>query len=206
MSREVIKEKLQFLAGGRDPRTAILTTHGKLFWITDPRPQDVDVRDIAQGIGSINRFIGHGEWPITVATHSLLLSKLVPEEFREQAIWHDATEAYMLDLLHPLKERVFKGYSEIEDRLFGVICNRFNFPFVKLSPDFHQYDRRMGCAELMCMFPQHGIEYLEMIGITDKDIDAARNWMQWVHYNHYVNSGAEWLLEARLTIQKYANR
>jgi hypothetical protein len=46
----MIREGLMQKTRGRDIQKAILTTHSQLFWITEPHPADVDVRDIAKGI------------------------------------------------------------------------------------------------------------------------------------------------------------
>jgi 5'-deoxynucleotidase YfbR-like HD superfamily hydrolase len=43
------------------------------------------------------------------------------------ALLHDASEAYLVDLPHPLKHRSELGrlYAEAEDRLQVAICERF---------------------------------------------------------------------------------
>ncbi len=203
----MIREGLVQKARGRDIQKAILTTHSQLFWITEPHPADVDVRDIARGIALINRFIGHGLYPVSVAAHSLALARVVPEEYQERALFHDATEAYMVDLPRPLKERVglFEGYSEVEDRLFTVICEAFKLPFRTLESDFYKYDRQMGRAELLVLFPGHGPEYLESIGVSGTAIDEARAWIPWVTYVEAEDAAEDWLLSARMVIGKYAN-
>ena len=47
------------------------------------------------------------------------------------ALLHDASEAYLVDLPHPLKHRTPLGelYREVEQRLQRTICERFDLPF-----------------------------------------------------------------------------
>jgi len=201
-----MSEELLRIADGRNPKDAILTSHGKLFWVTDPRPGDVHLNDIARSLGAINRFIGHGRWNISVATHSSLLFRLIPDHLKEQGLFHDATEAYMTDIPKPLKERVglFEGFSEAEDRLFEVICESLRLPFRKLSEEFTDYDRRMGRAELLVLFP-HGEDYLNLLGVPSKKIEEAKKWMEYIVPESTYGSGSKWKYQAGSVIKKYEN-
>ena len=80
-----------------------------------PQPEQILLADIARALSRIPRFNGatHGDVAFSVASHSLLVAELaavshVPEEdnlptLRLAAMLHDAHEAYMGDLVSPMK-------------------------------------------------------------------------------------------------------
>lgn len=104
------------------------TATGKHFWPLDPRPEDVDIVDIALGLGKICRYGGHCLRFYSVAEHSWLVAHACPPEHRMWGLLHDATEAYLGDVIRPLK-RFIPGYHEIEDTLARVIAEHFNLPW-----------------------------------------------------------------------------
>lgn len=97
------------------------------FWPLDPRPEEVDIEDIAHALSMQCRYGGHVRHFYSVAEHSILVSRMVP---REDALWgllHDASEAYLSDVIRPVK-RFLTNYKAIENRLMAVICERFGLP------------------------------------------------------------------------------
>jgi uncharacterized protein len=100
------------------------------FWPLDPRPEDVCIEDIAHALSNQCRYSGHVESYFSVAQHSVLVSRCLPEG---EALWgllHDASEAYLVDLPRPLKNfsELGDAYKKIEKRLMEVICLRFGLP------------------------------------------------------------------------------
>lgn len=75
----------------------------------------------AEGFGAHN----------SVAEHCILMSNYVEAMSGPQdALWallHDATEAYVGDVIRPLKA-LLPAYSIIEDQVMGAICERFGLP------------------------------------------------------------------------------
>lgn len=107
----------------------IETTTGRAFYPLDPRPEDIDIIDIATALSRQCRFAGHGAYPWSVAAHSLQVMDLVPEEFKPWALLHDASEAYLVDIPRPLKNCAGMGfYRMAEDDLMACICTRFGLP------------------------------------------------------------------------------
>jgi uncharacterized protein len=81
------------------------------------------------------RFGGHCRAFYSVAQHSCLVADLVAVTGADVAdqLWallHDAPEAYLVDLPHPLKHRSNLGrvYREAEALLQAAICERFDLP------------------------------------------------------------------------------
>lgn len=95
---------------------------GKKFWPLDPRPEDVDMIGVAHALSQVCRFNGHTKFHWSIAQHSLLVEKILSEymgqhdnyRIRLIGLLHDASEAYISDLLRPFKKDVV-GYKEIEE-------------------------------------------------------------------------------------------
>lgn len=85
----------------------MITYTGKRFWPLDPRPEDVDFRDIGHALSLICRYGGHVRCFYSVAEHSCLLAKYFLQRAERQraryALIHDAPEAYVGDIIRPLK-------------------------------------------------------------------------------------------------------
>lgn len=72
---------------------------------------------ICEGFGAHN----------SVAEHSVIVSLYVDPEYAREALLHDATEAYLGDIVRPLKgSPEFAGYRTLEARMHEVIAERFN--------------------------------------------------------------------------------
>ena len=92
----------------------VSTYLGNRFYPLEPRIDDVDIEDIAHGLAYQCRFNGQTNAFYSVAQHSLIVAALVPEELRFAALLHDAAEAYLGDMVKPLKV-LLPGFSEIEE-------------------------------------------------------------------------------------------
>jgi 5'-deoxynucleotidase YfbR-like HD superfamily hydrolase len=112
-----------------DKETSIIQTYsGIAFDILNPTPETILVPDIAHSLSMLCRFTGHSRKFYSVAQHSILCYKLLPDDMeylRLPALLHDAQEAYIQDLSTPLK-RLFPRYKKIEDTLAGAIAKRFH--------------------------------------------------------------------------------
>lgn len=95
----------------KDGRTGdwFSTFTGRQFYLTDPHPDDVDIKDIAHALSMVCRFGGHIREFYSVAQHSVHCAELVaswhPQEIALQlyTLLHDASEAYLGDVVRPLK-------------------------------------------------------------------------------------------------------
>jgi uncharacterized protein len=109
-----------------------MTTYtGQQFWPLDPRPEDIDLTDIAHALSLQCRFAGHCRYHYSIAEHSLLVASIVSEiapndETLKAALLHDASEAYLTDIPRPLKrQRVFEEYRAHERIMQAAIWERF---------------------------------------------------------------------------------
>ncbi|MGN6870234.1 MAG: HD family hydrolase [Solirubrobacteraceae bacterium] len=130
---------------GDAPPTAgpyLQTVSGRRVNPFDPDPEQLDEGDIARALGNLCRFGGHSRVFYSVAQHCVIVSRVVEErggdvEDAFAALMHDAGEAYLGDMPHPLKHRSALGaaFREAEARLEETIRDRFgikpNVPEIK---------------------------------------------------------------------------
>lgn len=106
------------------------TYTGRRFYPLDPRPEDIHPIDIAVGLSNTARFNGHTKSFYSVAQYSVLVSLHVPDEYALAALLHDASEAYLGDVVRPLKySEAMAGYREVEVRLEEMIAQVFRLPW-----------------------------------------------------------------------------
>ena len=115
------------------------TYSGKRFWPEDPRPEDIDIRDIAHALSLLNRFNGHTRVAYCVAQHVLLVESLLPPPLKPLAFHHDSGEAYLGDVITPLKRLFRPFYEPLERRVMEAIATRYGF---SMPPDFLQEVKR----------------------------------------------------------------
>ena len=111
------------------------TFTGRQFWPLDPRPEEVCIEDIAHALANICRFGGHCKRFYSVAQHSILVADLVAQvepQFRLAALLHDAPEAYIGDMVRPLKRFSDMGelFTKIEHVVALAIWLRYNLPVI----------------------------------------------------------------------------
>ncbi|MCP5267482.1 MAG: phosphohydrolase [Zoogloeaceae bacterium] len=105
--------------------TLYVSTHlGHRFQPLAPRSEDVVIEDIAHGLAFQCRFNGQTQHFYSVAQHSLIVASLVPKRLALAALLHDAAEAYLGDMVKPLKI-LFPEFSRIEASVMAVIGERF---------------------------------------------------------------------------------
>lgn len=116
---------------------------GRRLDLLDPTPMDIEVEDIAHGLAFVARWNGQtqGDFPYSVAEHSLLVETLIGRTFPEietkwrlAALLHDAPEYVIGDMISPVKDAVGPGYGDLDDRLTAAIHLRFGLPAVLPAP------------------------------------------------------------------------
>lgn len=100
------------------------TYSGKKFNPLDPDMDCIDADDIGHALGNLCRYAGHIRKFYSVAEHCYRLSFLVSPENALHALLHDATEAYISDVVRPVKKHLFQ-YQRIEEALWWGIATRF---------------------------------------------------------------------------------
>ncbi|MCW9548062.1 HD domain-containing protein [Klebsiella oxytoca] len=123
-----------------------LTTHsGKHFCYKKISSENIVIEDIAHALSNICRFAGHLSSFYSVAQHSVYTSFLVPKSQALEALLHDASEAYCVDIPAPLK-RLLPDYRRIENRVDAAIREKFMLP-ISHDPQVKQADLIMLATE-----------------------------------------------------------
>ena len=121
------------------------TFTGRQFYPMDPHPNDVDPEDIAHALSLLCRYNGHVERFYSVAEHCVLMSRAVAPEHALWALLHDATEAYIGDMIRPLKVHM-PDYRAAEDGVMRAIAARFGIGY-DTPPEVKAADNRILLTE-----------------------------------------------------------
>ncbi|MCY1366462.1 hypothetical protein D9M69_533590 [compost metagenome] len=172
----------------------ILTRSGRKFDLARPTADMVDPTDIAHSLSMQCRFNGHTRSFYSVAQHCCLVADLVPAEHQLAALLHDATEAYVGDMVRPLKDGMREHanslgllslYDEVEDRVWVAICNRFN-----LNPELPDYVKHADLVALSTekrdLMPEHPEPWACLEGVDPHAafIDPWQPSYAAIHYHH----------------------
>lgn len=123
-------------------------------WVNpfEPDPGQIDPGDIARALANQCRFGGHSRVFYSVAQHCVIVSRVVEARDGDvedvfAALMHDAAEAYLGDMPHPLKHRSALGaaFREAEARLEVAIRDRFK---IRVDvPEIKRVDRALLATE-----------------------------------------------------------
>jgi hypothetical protein len=101
---------------------------GRVIDFKKPTPDMIVPSDIANALGKICRFGGQISHYYSVAQHSVLVEHLAPLELKRAALLHDAAEAYLGDVITPLKKLLGNTYAWLEQEFEEAIFTQFNEP------------------------------------------------------------------------------
>lgn len=162
----------------RETGPYIQTQSGRRVNPFEPDPAAIDVADIAGALSKLCRFGGHCRVFYSVAQHSCLVADAVARRTDEPgvvlyALLHDASEAYLGDVPHPIKHRSELGalYRAAEARLHEAICARFSLA-AEADPLVGEIDRAVLAAERrVLMADVWPWPELEGVGPADVEIE-----------------------------------
>lgn len=134
------------------------THSGAKVHILQPDPSVIRQLDIAHALARTCRFNGHVGTFYSVAQHCLLVQHHAPEELKLEALLHDATEAYLGDVIRPLK-RLLPAYKKIERQWEAIIAEKYK---LDTSPAATQVVKALDRRAL----------------ITERKLVASAHWMK----------------------------
>jgi len=118
--------------GAKTPRGYNMqTASGRAFWPTHPRMDEVRITDIAAHLSRICRYNGalkDGVEHYSVAQHSVLVSEHLPPELALEGLLHDAHEAYVGDVIRPIKVELGDTFHDIETVVDQAIRKKYRLP------------------------------------------------------------------------------
>lgn len=181
-----VEASIERLQGWRLPtRPEIITASSRIIdLVGEAPPARFDLSDIATALSRMPRYAGHTRQPYSVAQHSLMVASLVPEEHRAQALLHDASEAYLMDMPSPIKAH-FPEYREMEARAEDQIYASFGLANWKAFKSTIKAADRLAldaeCRDLM-LHAGHGSDFPMAEGIPEIKVmpaaEAASAWLE----------------------------
>ena len=159
----------------REPGPFIQTVSGRRINPFAPEPAAIDIGDIAHALANQCRFGGHCRSFYSVAQHSCLVHDVAASRGAapEAALWallHDAAEAYLGDVPHPVKHasELGRAYREAEARLQEAICRRFGLS-LSAPAIVAEVDRALLAAERQALMVD-AWEWPELEGVAAADV------------------------------------
>lgn len=110
------------------------TASGVRIDLNHPIPEMFNIQDIAGALSNICRFGGHSSAFYSVAQHSVIVANMAPVHLKKEALMHDAAEAYLGDVISPLKYELGLKYTMIEDAFNCAIAKRFKLACLDGEP------------------------------------------------------------------------
>jgi hypothetical protein len=106
------------------------TVNGNIISLDKLEPELICIEEIGTALGNICRFGGQVPEFYSVAQHSVLVTMLAliddqSIETLKLCLVHDAAEAYLGDVIKPLKVRLGGAYSDIEHDFEAAIFSKF---------------------------------------------------------------------------------
>lgn len=138
---------------------SIRTSSGKYFDVTNMDPNTIDIEDIAHALSFQPRFSGHLPVFYSVAQHCVMCALHVSESYKLEALLHDASEAYLVDIPSPIK-KLLPDYIALEESVNIAICQKYGltYPF---SQTLKQIDKDMLVSEWENIMLQKNTEIIE---------------------------------------------
>jgi hypothetical protein len=165
------------------------TFTGLAFYPMDPRVEDIRIQDIAHSLGMICRYGGHVKRFYSVAEHCVLMSQAVAPENALWALLHDATEAYVGDMVRPLKHQL-PEYMAAEDRIMGLIATRFGLTG-SMPAEVKEADNRILLNERAALLGPRPQAWHRAIEALDPLPVVIRGWSPRTAESEYIARWAE---------------
>lgn len=142
---------------------AIMTSTGIMFYPLDPRPEDVEIEDIAHHLSGINRYNGASSIPYSVAIHTIIGTDLCmaywPKDYDTalRFMLHDAAESYSQDMTRPIKESI-PELKAIEKVIELTIADKFGIPNGIMTNKVREIDDNLLKTEFTFLMPWVPVE------------------------------------------------
>lgn len=142
-----------------DKNPFIRTFSGVEFHFLDPDPDEILLVDIAHALSNNCRFTGHVSRHYSVGEHSIIASEVIEDQsLALEALLHDASEAYMVDMPKPMKQAFenilgITAFQDMEDNITNAIREKFGLPLGEMHPLVKEVDNRLCRTEIENLMP-----------------------------------------------------
>ena len=146
-------------------RGAYISTYlGNRFYPLSGKIESVNIEDIAHGLAYQCRFNGQTSAFYSVAQHSLLVAGMLPDSLKLVGLLHDAAEAYIGDMVKPLKPFI-PEYQNIEKQVSREISRFFNLEDLSY-PEIKEADLILLATEKRDLMPNSTEPWKAIIGYS----------------------------------------
>lgn len=157
------------------------TVSGNYIDLLEPDPCMIDIHDIAHGLSNICRFNGQTPEFYSVAQHSVLCYWLAKEKGytpaeRLACLLHDAAEAYVGDMVRPLKQHL-AAFAFTEQGVDIAIATALNFDHRQHHALVRLVDLKALATEKHYLFPE---DQTTWEGLESFDAADVPDWTCWL--------------------------
>lgn len=153
---------------------------GGWFNFDEPENNKVQIQDVAHGLAFICRYGAQCPRFYSVASHSVLVSQILYHmgesiHVQYEGLMHDATEAFMGDMVTPLK-RLCPEYARIEGKVLVNLAETFGFNH-EFHPSMDLADKTALAMEKWMFWPEsEPWEILIKYGLETRDGGRNQKW------------------------------
>lgn len=159
---------------------SIRTNSGQYVNVFEPNPDTLLIEDIAHALSNQPRFGGHLPKFYSVAQHCILCHMVAEKNDKYNALMHDASEAYLLDMPKPIKMEI-PDYIRIENHLMNVLAEKFKFVYPK-TPEVERVDHYLLEWEWnILMLNRKDTDFKRIVCLTPKE---AKTYFLKLYYLH----------------------
>lgn len=148
------------------------TFTGKNFYPHDPHPEDIVIEDIAHALSMMCRFNGHCNQFYSVAEHCILISDNVSKHNALWGLLHDASEAYISDIVRPAKNSM-PEYKRVEHNITVAVCKKFGLS-LEMPEEVKLVDLLINGDEAEQLLPHPWDRALPKLGVEIKALSPAK--------------------------------
>jgi len=164
------------------------TYTGRRIVLENPCNIPVELVDIAHSLSMTCRFGGHCSRFYSVAEHCVHVAEYVwsrggDRDVQALALMHDAAEAYLGDLISPVKRLL--GAKPLEDRFMLRIKEQFKL-FAVRDPLVTEADQRMLASEVELLMPKPVPEDWAEFTLTPWPEARIECWTPSVAYQYFM--------------------
>ncbi|MCI5773938.1 MAG: phosphohydrolase [Erysipelotrichaceae bacterium] len=144
-------------------KTVMNTYNHKIFDPMEMTCEDVDILDIAHALSMLCRGCGHVQFFYSVGLHSIncaleAQARNYPPKIQLACLLHDASEAYISDIIRPVKQHLPK-YQEIEHNILSTIFQAFGLELSFIEQKMiKEIDDQMLANEMPIIFSTHNLD------------------------------------------------
>ena len=165
------------------------TSTGRVVYPLNLKPADVCLEDVAHHLSAVCRYNGATRRHYSVAEHSVLVALHLEADGWAgaptrllNALLHDAAEAYLQDVIGPIKSS-FPLMAAAERSALLAVHEALRVPYIDsamIRGEIKLVDRRICLDERAALLPRHdprkrwGVDRLEPLGVEVKGLPARR--------------------------------